>query len=181
MHDSDAVRLVERPRDLREHLHDDVRMKRTDPLDELLEIASLQELHHEKWRAPELGGHVRVRDAHHVLALDLRTGAGLAFEPRDGRRIHGRRSVQHFERELLAGVNVLDHVDDAHASTTELADDPIAGGDEFDLHGGALPSVTFILEGRHEILDARAIPSYGKSRHFSSFGSHEPLSVTPCA
>ena len=80
-----------------------------------------------KWRAPELGGDVRVGDADDVIALDARRRARLALEPL-GRRARLQR--EHLERVALAGVNVLDLVDDAHAPPSNEAHGPVPTGDQ---------------------------------------------------
>src|SRR5262249_55743068 len=89
----------------------------------------------EERRSTELGSDICIRDANHVIALDLGTDSRLAFESRDGAGIRGRRAVKQLQRQLLARVDVFDDVDDAHAPAPELAEDSVARSYGFNGHG----------------------------------------------
>jgi len=48
---------------------------------------------------------------------------------RDRLGIEARRAQQHLQRELLAGMHVLDPIHDAHAPSTERVEDLVAARD----------------------------------------------------
>src|SRR5258706_12397534 len=125
MHDPQAMRAIERAGHLPEPLYDQRRRLRDVPR-VLLEITSVEELHHDVWQVPELAHHVRIGDADHVVTADLRRRAGLALEAVDrlARRVGSRN--EDFQREALAGMDVLDFVDDTHASAADFANRAVA-------------------------------------------------------
>jgi len=130
VHDAHRVRLVERARDLTEHARDFLRRQRPALRDDLLQIISGEELHHEERRAAELGRRVCVDDAHDVLALDARRRASLSLEALDRLRILRRRALQHLQRSAIARVHVLDEEHGAHAAFADLLQHAVSADDD---------------------------------------------------
>jgi hypothetical protein len=83
MNDAEVVRLVQRASNLGQDSENHVRMQWTASSHERLEIHAFEKLHDEEGCAVEFRGDIGIRDADHVLALDLGADPRFAFETRD--------------------------------------------------------------------------------------------------
>ncbi len=101
-------------------------------LDALGEVLALGQFHDQA--VPAFGG-LETVDAGDIRVLQLREGAGFAFEPRESFRILGERGGQDFHGHVPAQLGVVGAVNLAHPSGADAIDDGIVGDAAARLHG----------------------------------------------
>ena len=126
MHDARRMGLVETTCNLQQDLDRLFRRERPASGEQVVEVFAVEQLHHDERSAVELGGHVRVGNANHVLAGDARGSTRLASEASGAVRAQVIAAVHHLEGPTPTGVHVLGEVDASHAASSELADDAVA-------------------------------------------------------
>src|ERR1019366_7623309 len=109
MDDPRRVGLVEGRRDLSEPV-DHLRRLDGRPSRELLEVAPLEQIHHEKGDSAELGGDIGVENPDDVRTPDLGGRAALALETHNPAGRRAGWSVHQLEREQIPRERVLDAI-----------------------------------------------------------------------
>ena len=107
--------------------------------EDALEVLAIEVFHHDVRRA--VRERADVRDARHVLAVDLRGRARLAREARGEVGLGGAGGEEELESDALLELEVRRGDDDPHASHPEQALDAVLPRDDVALPDGADGSV----------------------------------------
>jgi hypothetical protein len=125
MHDARLVGLHEAEADLRGDPQGGVGLELTDPVEQVLEVFSIEELHH---HVGDVAGWIRpcIEHPDDVIGVDRAHRPRLALEATDAALAPDQHArVDALQRDALAGLDRLGFVDRAHPPLTQQADDPV--------------------------------------------------------
>ena len=135
MNDAHGMSLGQRLARLEQVLHGDLGGEGSVLGQHRVEVAPVEVLHHQVGGA--VGHRPHVAHPRHVLAAEARRGAPLAEEASDELRVLQRLRPEELDGDALPELEVLGHVNNAHAPFPEDALDEVLVGDDLaDAHGG---------------------------------------------